>query len=152
VPRPRSKRRQPQYLPDGKRAYEPSWSAQDQLDEQATIEEDLLLSGWLPPEMFDGWGGMDFDTCLHFEAQRIYSRRFTYDKYERWGDWQRRVVFPKQEAQAAAARAEREARTLTPEEWAFLAEHFDGANDPTAQSVHAKALLNLKQLEHTVAT
>lgn len=55
---------------------------------------------------------------------------------ERWREWQVRVWRPRM---AATVRP----RVLTSEEWAFLAEHFAGANDPTAQSIHAKALLNL---------
>jgi hypothetical protein len=111
----------PSYLPDGRKAYNPSRTERDIHDEWAAFEQQLRDAGETDP------------MAIYLKARELW--RQEEQAGERWGEWQQRVWHPRNAAAAAA----RPNYKLTLEEWAYLAEHFEGANHPLAISIQGKA-------------
>lgn len=109
----------PTFLPDGQMAYDPSMTERDHNEMIAGMED------WMLAEGYDA-------LTAHMRASEL--KRQAMEKRERWGEWQRRVLFPRWAAQSDGSKR----LLFTCEELQFLAEHFDGANDPMAQSILAK--------------
>ena len=109
----------PTYLPDGRKAYNPSRTDRDIWDEWAAFETQLRNEG------------VTDTLTLHMQSRERW--RQEEEKGERWSEWQKRVWYPQMQAKPST--------TLTPEEWAYLAETLDGANHPLAISIQHKASL-----------
>lgn len=93
--------------------------------ERARIREHLIRRGWSPS-----------DLAFEFRITRIQERIAKYKPTFR------------QRQEAARARGEKWVTSdkpplpgLTVEEWKFLADHFEGANHPLAQSIQSKAAM-----------
>lgn len=90
------------------------------MEEKAAIRARLIAEGVAEP-------------ALSFAVEREFEA--AHHGQETFAQWQKRVWFPRNAARAAAQGA---AVAFTPEELAFLAYHFDGANDPVALAILAK--------------
>lgn len=81
----------------------------------------------------------------HTDIEREYIQAHAND--ERYADYQKRVLFPKWERQASNAFNNGETKRqigFTRPELEWLAEHFEGANDPFAQVVYQRVMELLK--------
>ena len=86
--------------------------------ERARIREHLIRRGWSPS-----------DLAFEFRITRIQDRIHKHKPTMR----------ERQQAWLAKQPQPKPSVIFTPEELAFLVEHFEGANHPLAQSIYAKA-------------
>lgn len=115
----------PEYLPDGRRAYQPSRKEWEMLAERRAYEDWLREFGWDETRVI--MAGTEFF--------RVYV--LGGDGHgERYSEWQKRVLHPRWAAEAAK-RPKRPA--FTEEELLWLIEHLAGTNDEIGGSVLAKA-------------
>lgn len=110
------------FLPDGRRAYNPSRTERDINDEKEAFRQQLIDAG--ETDRF----------VLAMQPSEMWRQQ--QEEGERWSEWQQRVWFPRM----AALQAERPDTELTAEEWEYLAELLAGANHPLGASIAAKAI------------